>query len=213
MGFGFVGDARFTRTEDEDEIADRKARSKGVCLIGGSKPPTAKKFAKLVGPISDLFIHNAWRLVYCGMGTGIAGAVAKRVLERGGRVKAILVEGAEPPDCPTEDRVVVKNFHQRRKKLFDSPFAFLVIPGGSGTTAELTDLVAWRGAGLLTKTVVVYDPTNWFAPLIKMYDRALEAGAIRQGFAETVTLTKRLEEAERAFEEGIGGHELPPVFG
>jgi hypothetical protein len=142
-------------------------------LIAGGEPVTARKWARLSKEVSGLFIENRWTMVYCGMGSGLAGAIAKGVLAAGCKVKAIVVEGYEPPDLPQgATRAVVKNFHQRRSRLFRDPLAFLVLPGGPGTLGEFSELASWNGAGILQKPIVLLDPDNWFEPVVYFYEKA-----------------------------------------
>lgn len=181
-------------------------RSRGIGLIGGSEPASEKKWRDLLKPVAEVFVRNKWRLVYCGMGSGLAGAIARNVVAASGRVTGVLVAGAEPPDVPNIERVVVKNFHRRSQKLMDAPLAFLVVPGGVGTLAELTELVAWKAAGLLKKPVVLLDPTGWFNPLVKMYQEAKASRVARVQLEDVVHCVTTVEEAERLLQRALDPH-------
>jgi predicted Rossmann-fold nucleotide-binding protein len=166
---------------DRSEEVLRRKRLRGIALIAGGEPVTARKWSALVDETPRIFIENLWTLVYCGMGSGLAGEIARSVLAAQGRVKAIVVQGCEPPDIPTGvEAVVVKNFHQRRSKLLRAPLGFLVLPGGPGTLAEFTELAAWHAAGLLgERPVVLLDPENWFEPVVYFYEKAKRAKVSR----------------------------------
>ena len=170
MGLGWMTKKRYS---DPMSAKRSRRRKKGIGLIAGGEQATEKKWAYLVEDVASLFIENNWTLTYCGMGSGLAGLIAHAVIEGGGRVKAIVVDGAEPPDLPEEtEQIVVKNFHQRRTRLFNAPVGFLILPGGPGTLAEFAELSAWHAAGILDKPVVLLDPDNWFEPIVYFYERA-----------------------------------------
>ena len=128
---------------------------RAVTVIGGGSPPEARAWKPLARDVADTILRKGWTMVYCGMGGGVSGLIARRVLKGGGKVKAVTVKGKAPPDIPPgATRVQVPDFHERRRKLFDLGDGALVVPGGLGTLAELTTLVAWRAAGLYRHQVV-----------------------------------------------------------
>jgi predicted Rossmann-fold nucleotide-binding protein len=110
-----------------------------------------------------------------------------------------LPEGAE--------RSVVKNFHSRRTRLFRSPVAFLVLPGGPGTLAEFTELAAWHAAGILDKPVVLLDPDHWFKPVVYFYEKARREKVSKWATKEMFRRVPDIESAEKYLAEAIEGTE------
>ncbi len=156
----------------------RKRKERSLTVIGGSEPPTAELWKELIEPMASSMVANGWTMNYCGMGTGLSGAIAKQVLARQGKVRAILMRRKGPPDVPQgAEEVVVPDFFARQKKLFSLPAAIVVLPGGMGTADELTSLIALRSAGLVKAPVVLVDPTGWFDELWAWYAKARTAGA------------------------------------
>jgi uncharacterized protein (TIGR00730 family) len=144
-----------------------------ICLIAGGEPASEKKWKTIVTELSSFFVKKKWTLVYCGMGSGLSGSIAKNIIEQGGAVESVVVNGKEPPDMPSGSKVIaVSDFHERTRQLFDSTDAFLILPGGVGTLAELTQIAAWNGVGLMNKHVVVFDPDDWFSPIYEFYNKA-----------------------------------------
>jgi len=170
MGMGWLFKKRYFGSED-DKL--RRRRNRGIGIIAGGERASEKKWSGLGQEVARFLVHKDWTMVYCGMGSGLAGKIARDVLAGKGRVKAIVVEDCEPPDLPPDAvRAVVKNFHQRRSRLFRDPLAFLVLPGGPGTLGEFTELAVWHAAGVLEKPVVLLDPDNWFEPVVHFYEKA-----------------------------------------
>ena len=144
-----------------------------VAIIASGEAPSAKKWKKIAVEVADLFVRRKWTMLYCGMGGGLAGAIATHIIKNGGDVTGVLVEGQIPPDVPEGvGRIMVKDFHERKRALFDHPDGILILPGGIGTLAEFSEMVVWYGVGLLNKPLVLYDPDNWFDPIIQFYEKA-----------------------------------------
>jgi predicted Rossmann-fold nucleotide-binding protein len=170
-----------------------------VALIGGSEAASADTWRALIGPVAQMFAVFDCTLAYCGMGTGLAGAIAKQYAARGGNVKAVVIRGDEPPDVPsTAIRVVVSDYYARQRTLFNGAAALLVLPGGTGTLAELTTAAALRGAGLLDVPIVVLDPDDWFAPVVKWYERAVKDAVSRVSPTQMFTVVRTDSEARHA---------------
>ncbi len=164
----------------------RTLRTRGVAVIGGSEPKTSELWSGLVEPVVDLFAASRWSLVYCGMGGGLSGRIATQAIRRGVSVKAILMRGQEPPDVPEyAKRVLVADYYARQKRLFQGTTATLVLPGGTGTIAELTTAAGLAAAGLIKKPVLL-DPDGWFDELGAWYGKAVRAGAARHDLASSV---------------------------
>jgi hypothetical protein len=50
--------------------------------------------------------------------------------------------------------------------------AYLILPGGSGTIEEATEVISWKILGIHNKQIIVFNFNNFWDPLIKMYEKA-----------------------------------------
>lgn len=57
---------------------------------------------------------------------------------------------------------------------------FVVLPGGFGTLDEFCEIVTWSLLGIHRKPIGLLDANDYYAPLLAFFDRAVEAGFIRQ---------------------------------
>ena len=156
----------------------RRAVSR-IALIGGSLPLTSVLWKVAVEPVAAAFVENKWTLVWCGMGTGVAGAIAKRVLEQGGQAEALVIERDPPPQLPrTAKQTVVADLHERNRVLLSSTHGVLAVPGGIGTLMELVMFAACRQAGDYLNEVVIYDCGAWSKSLRDAVTQMSHDGAI-----------------------------------
>ena len=60
----------------------------------------------------------------------------------------------------------------RKKKLYELGDAFLILPGGSGTIEEATEIISWKILGLHNKKIIIFNYKRYWDPLINMYENA-----------------------------------------
>lgn len=203
MGIGWLVDRRYARTRSRMPSANKR-RDRGITVIAGSEEPTEQKWAALVEPVVALFVKNSWALNYCGMNTGLGGAVARGVRQADRKVRAVVMKDKQPPKMLDGLEVVtVSNYYARQRKLFEMPQGILVLPGGMGTVAELTGLVALKAANLVRIPVVVLDPDDSFGDLWAWYSRSKDQGASQADAAALLTIAKDVSTAEKTLSEAI----------
>jgi predicted Rossmann-fold nucleotide-binding protein len=141
-----------------------RAKAKDVMVIGGSLDATkALLSAEQVEGLANLFVAEKLTTYWCGFSQGLAGSLVEQILSKGGKAKAVLIEGDHPPIVPTKASTFsTEDVFARSKYLFQNTKAAVVLPGGYGTLSELTDLIAHRSAGLYNGAIVVYDPNGYF---------------------------------------------------
>jgi Predicted Rossmann fold nucleotide-binding protein len=105
--------------------------------------------------------------VLTGGHQGLMAAICRGVRAGGGHVRGITLERfPTPPDNHLHEEVRAKNFFERMQILIEQTEAWLVLPGGLGTLAELAmswDLLA---IGVLEPRPLLLYGENW-APLLK----------------------------------------------
>ena len=62
---------------------------------------------------------------------------------------------------------------ERKKKLFELGDAFLIMPGGSGTIEEATEIISWSFLGIHKKPIIIFNFQNYWDPMIRMYNNSL----------------------------------------
>ena len=141
-----------------------RAKAKEVMVIGGSLDATkALLSTEEIEGLANLFVEEKLTTYWCGFAQGLAGSLVEKILNKGGKAKAVLIEGDQPPMVPTKaTKLTTEDVFARTKYLFQNTKAAVVLPGGYGTLSELTDLIAHRSAGLYNGAIVVYDPNGYF---------------------------------------------------
>ena len=72
------------------------------------------------------------------------------------------------------DTIVVKNMIERKKIFFDLGDAFLILPGGSGTIEEATEIISWRILSIHEKPIIIFNYNNYWKSFLELYDNAVK---------------------------------------
>jgi uncharacterized protein (TIGR00730 family) len=80
-------------------------------------------------------------LVYGGASVGLMGAIARTVLDAGGRVIGVIPESMKDQEIAQVgllEMYVVSSMHARKAKMEELSDAFIALPGGFGTLRALS---------------------------------------------------------------------------
>ena len=138
-----------------------------VCVYCGSSTGSDPAFAQAAKALGKALAQNGVRLVYGGGSVGMMGTLARAVLENGGQVTGIIPEfltGKERPKPLTDDMIVTRDMHERKRKMFEHADAFVALPGGIGTLEELVEQLTWAQIGQHKKPVLLANINGFWEP-------------------------------------------------
>ncbi|KAE9398314.1 hypothetical protein BT96DRAFT_994939 [Gymnopus androsaceus JB14] len=157
---------------------------------------------------------------------GLMGVVSHTVLQAGGRVTgvipyAILMTGgeadksseldasytkrpveAEPSTSGASESndkcqtIVVNSMHERKVEMAKRSCGFIGLPGGFGTFDEVFEVTTWTQLGIHDKPVVLVNVLNYYDPLRKMIQNALNDGFIQPYNVRLVTFVDGPEDLD-----------------
>ena len=101
------------------------------------------------------FLYNkSITIIYGGGKVGLMGKISSSSYNLGGKVIGIIpkfLNSKEKINTNSTEIKIVKDMPERKKKLFEMGDAFLILPGGSGTIEEATEIISWKFLGLHKK--------------------------------------------------------------
>lgn len=148
-----------------------------VCVYCASSAKIDKVYFDAAKELGKLLAERELECI-CGAGKkGLMGVLTTEVLSNGGSVKGIIPqfmydEGWYHPDIT--DLVVTESMHERKTLMAESSDAVIAMPGGCGTMEELLEIITWKQLGLYFNPIVILNTNNYYDPLIKMLDNAIE---------------------------------------
>jgi len=125
--------------------------------------------------------------VFCGSQSGnspgyaqaaraLGGLLAERGIELvngGGRVGLM---GRELGHTGMSELHVVGSMHERKALMARLSDAFIALPGGFGTFEEICEAITWAQLGLQPKPCALLEVEEYWAPLVQLFDQAVERG-------------------------------------
>jgi uncharacterized protein (TIGR00730 family) len=142
-----------------------------VCVYCGSSSGIDPAFVEAAAKFGKILAENGVRLVYGGGSVGLMGALSETVLAHGGKVTGIIPEfltKRERPRRLSQELIVTRDMHERKRSMFDHADAFVALPGGIGTLEELVEQLTWAQLGRHRKPILVANIKGYWDPLLTL---------------------------------------------
>ncbi|RWZ54698.1 TIGR00730 family Rossman fold protein [Halobacillus fulvus] len=154
---------------------------KRICVFAGSSPGNHPVFAKQAARLGEVFVEQGISLIYGGAKSGLMGAVADSILEKGGQVTGVMpthLFEKEIAHTGLTELIEVESMHERKAKMSELADGYIALPGGFGTFEELFEVISWAQIGLHRKPLALFNIEGYYTPLLHLVDHAMEAGFV-----------------------------------
>ena len=148
---------------------------KSLTIYCSSSDKLDKKYFKLTEKIGSFLAEKSIKIIYGGGNSGLMGKLSQSAYNKGGKVIGIIPKfliNKEQINNNTDQTIVVKNMAERKKKLYEMGDSFLILPGGSGTIEELTEIISWKFLGLHNKKIIIFNFKSYWDDLFKIYQNS-----------------------------------------
>jgi uncharacterized protein (TIGR00730 family) len=154
---------------------------RSVCVYCASGPGRDPAFVAAARAFGRLLAENGVGLVYGGGAIGLMGELATAVLDHGGHVTGVIPEflvARERLLRDSQDVVVTRDMHERKRVMFERADAFVALPGGVGTLEELVEQLTWAQLGRHVKPILIANIAGFWSPLLATIDHMRRSGFI-----------------------------------
>jgi uncharacterized protein (TIGR00730 family) len=168
-----------------------------VCVYCGSGPGANPAFVDAARRLGRILAENSVGLVYGGGSLGLMGALAKSVLDHGGRVTGIIPEfltDREKALLQAQEIIVTRDMHERKRIMFERADAFVALPGGIGTLEELVEQMTWAQLGRHKKPIMIANVAGFWDPLCALLDHMENLAFIRPELTINLLVAEGVEE-------------------
>jgi uncharacterized protein (TIGR00730 family) len=142
---------------------------RGVAVFGSSETIPGEPLYEQARHLGALLARQDLLVVTGGYG-GVMEAASRGAREAGGGALGVVCDGwserGRLPNAYLSERVGTPDLHERTRGLVERADAYVVLPGKSGTLAELTLLWALHRAGALEERPIVLLGDPW-PPLLR----------------------------------------------
>jgi uncharacterized protein (TIGR00730 family) len=176
---------------------DKMSNFNCVCVYCASGPGTNPAFVDSARRLGRILAENQIRLVYGGGSVGLMGALAESVLDHGGEVTGVIPDflvNREHMLQRSQERIITRDMHERKRIMFERADAFVALPGGVGTLEELVEQITWAQLGRHKKPILIANIDGFWDPLCALLDHMKKLEFIRQGLPVDLLVTERIED-------------------
>lgn len=163
---------------------------KTVAVFCGSKTGNNPLFAQHAAELGRLVAILNVKLVYGGGKKGLMGIVADAVLKQGGAVMGIipkvLVEWEQEHEGLTE-LAIVPDMHSRKKMMYESCNAAIIMAGGLGTLDELFEMLTWNQLKIHDKRIYFLNSAGYYNHLINHLKQMEKEGFLYEDWQSRVS--------------------------
>ncbi len=150
--------------------------AKLLCVYCSSSDRLDPKYAAAAVELGHAMVARGWGLVYGGGKTGLMGAVARAVKERGGHVVGVIPEFMKARELAydeADELVTVVTMRERKLLMETRADAFVTLPGGFGTLEEIMEILTLRQLDVVKKPCVFFNQDGFYDDLLRLFDRML----------------------------------------
>ncbi len=148
---------------------------KTICVFCGSSPGARPEYLQTAVELGHALAQKGIGLVYGGANIGIMGALARAVLEKGGRVTGVMPKALAKKEVAFTDLAdlrVVGTMHERKQLMADMADGFIALPGGLGTAEEFIEVLTWAQLGIHEKPCGLLNICGFYDRLLDFLDHA-----------------------------------------
>ena len=170
-----------------------------ICVYGAASSLIDKSFVEAGEDLGRKMAERGHGLVFGGGRSGMMGAPARGVREKGGEVLGISPSFFEEhnPEVSFEDCtdfIKTETMRERKRLLDESSDAFIVAPGGIGTFDEFFEILTLKQLGRHNKAIVIFNIDGYFDNMLKMMEVSIEKRFITTDCVELYKVTNTVEE-------------------
>ena len=161
---------------------EKSRKIRKICVYCGSGPGIDPAFVESARALGAILAKNGVGLVFGGGSVGMMGAIAKSVLDHGGKVTGIIPEflvAREHAMRGADNLIVTRDMHERKRKMFEMADAFVAMPGGIGTLEEVIEQMTWVQLGRHRKPILLANIKRFWEPLCALIDHMKNLEFIR----------------------------------
>ncbi|HTT23407.1 MAG TPA: TIGR00730 family Rossman fold protein [Candidatus Sulfotelmatobacter sp.] len=177
---------------------------KRVCVFCGSSGGRQREYRTCAEELGNELARRNVGLVYGGGNVGLMGGIADAVLKAGGEAIGVIPEHLMTREIGHNRLTklhIVRSMHERKALMADLSDAFIALPGGFGTLEEFFEVLTWSQLGLHAKPCGVVNVLEYYTPLLRMLDHAVEERFLKSQNRALVLARNTPSELLQALEE------------
>ena len=173
---------------------------KSLTIYCSASQKIDKKFFKIAKETAEIISNYRIRVVYGGGNVGLMGEIANTLNSLDNDIIGIIPKfliNKEKLNLKLKHLRVVNNMTKRKDLLFKLGDAFLILPGGTGTLEEVTEVLSWKILKLHNKPIIFLNFENYWSPLIKQFEKIIKNKFGNKNLQNQYQVIKKPKELEK----------------
>ena len=171
-----------------------------ICVYGAASSLIDESYTKAGEELGRKMVERGHSLVFGGGRSGMMGAPARGVYEKGGHILGIAPKFFEEnnPEVSFEnctEFIKTDSMRERKRLLDESSDAFIVSPGGIGTFDEFFEILTLKQLGRHNKAIVILNINGYYDNMLKMMEVSIEKQFITRDCVELYKVVDTVDEA------------------
>ena len=171
-----------------------------ICVYGAASSLIDEIYTKAGEELGRRMVERGHSLVFGGGRSGMMGAPARGVYEKGGHILGIAPKFFEEsnPEVSFEnctEFIKTETMRERKRLLDEYSDAFIVAPGGIGTFDEFFEILTLKQLGRHNKAIVILNTNGYYENLLKMMEVSIEKQFITRDCVELYKVVDTPDEA------------------
>ncbi|HKT12172.1 MAG TPA: TIGR00730 family Rossman fold protein [Terriglobia bacterium] len=176
-------------------------RNRKVCVYCGSSRRCDAAYLSAAEQLGRVLAKNNFTVVYGGGAAGSMNSLAEGVMAERGRLVGVIPEfmvKLEWVNPRLAETIVVRDMHERKKRMIDGVDAVIALPGGCGTLEELMEAITWKRLGLYLGAIVILNTQSFYQPLVRLLDQCIDERFMDSRHARMWSVVAEPEEVPEA---------------
>jgi len=154
-------------------------------------------YVDVAAELGKLIALRGHTLVYGGGNIGLMAALARAALAHGGKVKGVILTDFIDRGYGNSGHEMhsVTDMRARKRGLDEFGDAYIALPGGFGTLEEILEIISFKQLGLHHKPIVFVNTNDYFAGLLRQFERGFAEAFIHERFRNLYTVVATPPEA------------------
>jgi uncharacterized protein (TIGR00730 family) len=170
-----------------------------LAIFCGSKIGKNNLYVQQAKELAGILAERKIELIYGGGKSGLMGAVADTVMERGGIVRGVIPQiliNWEHQHEGISELLVVEDMHVRKRNLYELCDGAIILPGGFGTLDELFEILTWNQLAIHDKKIFILNSGGFYDHLLAHLQTLENEGFLYGKLNEVLTVLNKPEDLE-----------------
>ena len=163
-----------------------------ICVFGASSNDIDPKYIEAGEILGRVLASKGHSLVFGGGATGLMGAVARGVSEKGGTIIGVAPTFFDKPGVLVQkctEFYFTETMRERKELMDQKSDAFIMTPGGIGTMEEFFEIFTLRQLQRHEKPIGILNTGGYYDELIQMLTHTAEQGFMEMKCMETLCVS------------------------